>query len=414
MRFHPSEPDISTIYNRIKDDDIDLQPDFQRGDVWPLQKRQKLVDTILRGWIVPPILLLSSDGGGRSLVLDGQQRLAAIRDFKEDHFPIDGTIQPRNIGVECFDGCTYSSLPREAQKSFDKHTLRIFEVTDYKPEEPAEIFFRLNQPMPLTSAEKRNAFMGPLRDQIRDLVEVCKAHHPLQSILGFSNSRMAYDDVLARMACTLENGTLWQKITAASVNSMYRREVGLEDQIFRRIRVALDRLSAVATLEEARTQVRGRPKLNKATFLSWLLFFSRTSTFESPEKFAAFFHRFESLRNGPDESTTATFDHEDANAVYWSDALIPVVLVYADRSASRVADVSSVVLRDISLWIGWFEFSEGAAIECMDPAYEKIHDYQRMVYGPPERRRPWTTGFPEFADETLIEFAESISWGRRL
>ena len=93
MRFAPADPDLATIYNRIVENEIDLQPDFQRGEVWQLPKQQRLIDSILRGWVVPPILVIDDLNGGQLQVLDGQQRLAAIRDFKQNLILIDGNIE---------------------------------------------------------------------------------------------------------------------------------------------------------------------------------------------------------------------------------------------------------------------------------------------------------------------------------
>ena len=80
MKCQTTELEIETIVNRIKNDDMDLQPDFQRGEIWAQQKKKKLIDSILRGWRIPPIhVVLNSKSIDE--VLDGQQRLAAIRDF---------------------------------------------------------------------------------------------------------------------------------------------------------------------------------------------------------------------------------------------------------------------------------------------------------------------------------------------
>ena len=60
---------------------MDLQPDFQRGEIWTHQKR--LIDSILMGWRIPPIHVVKSSEIIDE-VLDGQQRLAAIRDFSDN------------------------------------------------------------------------------------------------------------------------------------------------------------------------------------------------------------------------------------------------------------------------------------------------------------------------------------------
>jgi len=81
------------IVDRIDSDDIDLQSDLQRQEVWSIKKRKRLVDTVLRGWSIPPIHLVVIEES-RMEVLDGQQRLATIRDFLHNVFSIDGHITP--------------------------------------------------------------------------------------------------------------------------------------------------------------------------------------------------------------------------------------------------------------------------------------------------------------------------------
>ncbi|HCM1361738.1 TPA: DUF262 domain-containing protein, partial [Vibrio parahaemolyticus] len=74
MHIKTSDPDVFSIVNRIKRGLIDLQPDFQRGEVWNPLKKQRLIDSILRGWHIPPIHLISSPSTDKIEVLDGQQR----------------------------------------------------------------------------------------------------------------------------------------------------------------------------------------------------------------------------------------------------------------------------------------------------------------------------------------------------
>lgn len=73
---------IYSVYTDISEQEIDLKPDFQRGEVWSKYKKKLLIDSIFREWHVPPIhVVLLSDG--TSEVLDGQQRLTAIACFGE-------------------------------------------------------------------------------------------------------------------------------------------------------------------------------------------------------------------------------------------------------------------------------------------------------------------------------------------
>src|SRR5262245_60633945 len=106
MQLTPTDPDLETIVRRIGRGDIDLQPDFQRGEVWATSKKQHLVDSVLRNWHIPPIhLVVKKDG--RQEVLDGQQRLVAIRDFVDGRFAVDGDLEPYDAEIAALNGLRY-------------------------------------------------------------------------------------------------------------------------------------------------------------------------------------------------------------------------------------------------------------------------------------------------------------------
>lgn len=211
MHLTPSDPDIATLYRKIRQERLDLQPNFQRGEVWGKAKKQRLIDSILRGWHIPPIHVIQVPSSDKQEVLDGQQRLAAIRDFIEGDFFINGNLEPSELHLTKLDGLFFNDLPQEVISRIEDFTIRILTISDYKPGEPGELFYRLNQPTNLTSAEHRNAYFGEARQQVKDLSEYMIDLGFSSKTLGFSNSRMAYDDVISKFLLTLEFGTLKKK-----------------------------------------------------------------------------------------------------------------------------------------------------------------------------------------------------------
>jgi hypothetical protein len=211
MRIQQRDPDISTIFSRIKDGNIDLQPDFQRDLVWNLSKKQSLIDTILREWQFPPVFLVVPKDGEFLEVLDGQQRLNAIYEFMEDRFPVNGKVEPKDNLITVLDGLRYSQLPKDVQWRFGRYSLRVCELYDYQEEEPYELFFRLNQGSVLTPAEKRNTLYGPVREQVRELVQRMDSHQLNVDRIGFNNSRLAYQDVVSRLLYALKFNSLEKK-----------------------------------------------------------------------------------------------------------------------------------------------------------------------------------------------------------
>ncbi len=66
---------------------LNLNPSYQRGDVWPTSDAQKLIESILRGIPLPSIILLKprSNSQSRYEVVDGKQRLTSILRFIGQH-----------------------------------------------------------------------------------------------------------------------------------------------------------------------------------------------------------------------------------------------------------------------------------------------------------------------------------------
>lgn len=359
MKLQPSDPDIQTIVGRISSNDLDLQPDFQRGEVWSVSKKRRLIDSILRDWHVPPIHVVV-DSQGRQVVLDGQQRLVSIRDFVNDEFTVDGSTEPLDPLIRRLDGLYYSGLPEEVRRAFNQFTIRIFRLTDYSPEEPGELFFRLNQMTYLTAAEQRNAFFGPVRDQVKELVEVLE-DKGFESLIGFTNRRMAYDDVIAKLLCTFEVGTLAKRITAGEISNRFRSDKPFPEGVFFLCERSFSLLGRTLVLS------RTDQKFNKATLFSWIVFLSSfiKRDMEYVEEFLSRFHdRFESLKE-----TYTVFSLEDLQGSSPEPDPYAQVLfrVYQDRSTSRVSDTTSVILRDLVLWAMYVDLAQGPPLNDVLP-----------------------------------------------
>ncbi|WPN77232.1 DUF262 domain-containing protein [Pseudomonas germanica] len=346
MRLVPWDPDIQTVMTRIESAALDLQPNFQRGEVWPKSKKQRLIDSVLREWHVPPIHVIESPDTRKQEVLDGQQRLVAIRDFVRGEFSVDGSIEPLDSKIKILDGKKYRDLPDEVQRQFDQFTLRLYRIVDFKPSEPAELFYRLNQPSNLTGAEQRNAFYGPVRDQIRELVKALERRGIGKEEFGFSNARMAYDDVVCRVALTVKRGTIATKIIGNDLVELYRSEEALSDADFCHLEACLVMFAEACTTEP-------KPKFNKATLYSWLVFAVRGISLgafdiDSSKIISQFLSYFFY------QNTLAALD----GPVPGSYPMYMLFPIHDDRATSRVADVSSIILRDFVIWCSFVEFSK--------------------------------------------------------
>ena len=353
MKCNTSSIQVETIISRIMNKTLNLQPDFQRGEVWSVSKQKRLIDTILRGWKIPPIHVVSSDDTGIDEVLDGQQRLAAIRDFVLGKFTIDGKIKPYNEAIKALDGLTYEQLPEKVRLRFNRYDISFISLTEFEPSEPAELFDRLNQPMKLTSAEQRNAYIGETRNQIKDLVRYFEGLGASRETLGFSNSRLAYDEIIAKFCYAIEIGTLRQKIVASDISEKYRDNNEFSD-------ITITECQKV--LSEFVDAVLGFPsdfyhiKMNKATIYSWFVFIKHNKRL-SHSQITEVIYSFEFIRDylkgkrlEDNDFTRDMLNRYEAmkrRFIY----LETMFNIFNQRSSVGSTDALSIIFRDIILYV---------------------------------------------------------------
>ena len=83
----PADWTIETLYVQIGKQ-IDLDPEFQRRNVWSSPAKSRFIESIFLGIPIPQILLSARPNKKSSfVVLDGKQRLIAIKEFIDGSLP---------------------------------------------------------------------------------------------------------------------------------------------------------------------------------------------------------------------------------------------------------------------------------------------------------------------------------------
>ena len=336
---------IKSVYTEIKDGDLDLRPNFQRGEVWTLNKKRLLIDSILREWYVPPIHTVAL-GVGKSEVLDGQQRLTAIKDFLDNQFAVDGNIEPKDEDIVALHGRKFKDLPTDVQKKIERFGITIYEITEYNQGEPSELFYRLNQTVKLTSSEARNAIFGDVRDDISSFVTYMDELGVGRNILGFSNSRMAYNDLLSRVCLLLEKKSIRYQLSDATLTNRYRDDTSFDSDISNAIRSTIKffgYLSKHSSQEEIKTN------LTKASSLNWMyLVCCMNIHFDSIDvnKLYNAFIYLETARTCIKTNERFPNDIIEFFGISQSN-LRELMMIYIERSSSRVMSIGSIIIRDI-------------------------------------------------------------------
>lgn len=360
MKCSVSELEIETIYNRIIEGDLNLNPDFQRGEVWTVTKKKKLIDSILRGWRIPPIHLIENDTYIDE-VLDGQQRLVAIRDFLNNEFYIDGSIAPLDLKIKSLNKKRYKDLDLNIQRKIKKYSLSIIRLTDFLPEEPAELFYRLNQPATLTSAEQRNSYIGETRNQIKNLVDYFENLGADKDTVGFSNSRMAYDDILSKFCYALEERSIKKKITSINISEKYRNDDPFDNEIMERAKESMSFFINSSKLGKIKFKNQ-KLNINKATLFSWLIFSHRNMSKMSLDDMSELIYTFEygrDLVKGKIKDREILSEYNKLLNMFEDKSYLHTLfLIFNQRASMGSTDANSILYRDLILEIYFMEYFE--------------------------------------------------------
>lgn len=187
MEIRKDKKPLDKLFRRR--DRYDLQPDFQREEVWADDKKQLLLDTILKKWDIPKIYLRVVDEENFE-VIDGQQRLNTIFAFYSNDITL-----PKNSSSN-YGGSTYGDLPDNIKDTFDDFELDLVLISNASEAEIRELFQRLQLGIPLNSAEKLHAMSGGMRDFVGKLSK----HKFLDKKTFLSKKRYAHEAVCAQIA----------------------------------------------------------------------------------------------------------------------------------------------------------------------------------------------------------------------
>lgn len=240
MKMHKKPYPISTLCARMKQ--IDPTPDYQRPPAWSRKQKQLLIDSILREYDIPKMYWRSvdRDDGVKFEVIDGQQRLRAIWEFRDGEYPLGKDIDPIQ-GIPCA-GQRYDDLDMEISILFDSYAVDVVVVEDAvqtdEEDEVRDMFLRLQNGTTLKAQEKRNAMPGQMRDFVKSI-----AAHPFFESCKFSNTRFTFDHVASQMIrLEMEGGPT--SVRDSDLNRMYRENAQFDanGKIAKKVQRVLDYL----------------------------------------------------------------------------------------------------------------------------------------------------------------------------
>lgn len=189
-----SKPDtLRNLIERLKHNEIDMNTDFQRhAELWSNQKMSRLIESILIRFPLPAFYFDASNEE-KWLVVDGLQRLSAIRKFVlEKKLTLHGLEYLKE-----FKDKKYDDLPRTYKRRIDECAVTLFLIQPGTPE-PVKysLFRRINTGgLVLNDQEIRNAMANP---ETREYLERLAEYEYLKKTIGNQSKRMVDQEMVLR------------------------------------------------------------------------------------------------------------------------------------------------------------------------------------------------------------------------
>ena len=186
---------------------MNLQPEYQRRQVWDRTKQSRFIESLLMNLPVPPVFLFEPEYS-RYDVMDGQQRLSSIVSFYGNRLKLTGLEHWPEL-----NGKHYADLPVKVQRGIDRR--RVSAVVLQSNARGANddelrriVFERLNTGgQKLNAQELRNCvYASPFADMLVELA----GYAPFNDLLGIPR----YDEhfIDDQVSAELAENTLFKRM----------------------------------------------------------------------------------------------------------------------------------------------------------------------------------------------------------
>jgi hypothetical protein len=216
--FQPFDPEkisidtkavmMETLLRRLDQETIILNPDFQRNEVWTMDKKCRLIESLMLK-IPLPMFYVSADEKGHYYVVDGLQRLSTIRSFvlgdkyletKNQAFKGEGfELRDLEFWGDAYNDLTFNGLPVIIRNRILETGFTFTIINPGTPEEvKRNIFKRINTGgEPLTSQEIRHALY--IGESTRLLLRLSQSKSFLEATGGsVKSNRMMDREIILR------------------------------------------------------------------------------------------------------------------------------------------------------------------------------------------------------------------------
>jgi hypothetical protein len=270
------EPTIEQLLRRINEEALDLAPDFQRhANIWKPDAQSRLIESIIIRIPLPAFYIDATDED-KWLVVDGIQRLYALKQFV-----IDKTL--KLSGLEYLTNLkdkTFEQIERRYQRRIEETQVTVYLIDrGTPPEVKYNIFKRINTGgQPLSPQELRHALNpGKAARFLRDLA----AFPEFQQVVKLGDTKkMRMDDrefILGFLAFSLTSYKDFKENKRdtfltnafAKTNKLPDQELKNIENNFKKVMIAAYEIFGEQAFRKISHKQKKKYPVNKALFEAW-------------------------------------------------------------------------------------------------------------------------------------------------
>ncbi|SRR6266446_588153 len=269
---------------------LKVNPEYQRGTKWNLAQKQSLIDSLLCGYHVPLFYVhlvrkknaFTGAEETTAWLVDGQQRLAAIKSYLQNEFPLSNpqTAAPGSVlpftpeALPSWSGKTFEELATTDRERLLGRELLVVEMSEDASNEVRDLFIRLQAGTPLTAQEKRDAWPGSFTLFV--IRHAGKPGHPQSKpkpffnlfphsrgltvddgdhyVDGLANARKFFAGLAMTIMVRERSDLDFVDLKGKTINDFYKENLDLrdDDPAAQRVTRALDRVAELPRLENLR------------------------------------------------------------------------------------------------------------------------------------------------------------------
>ena len=254
MKIEQVSMTIRELLELHKNSMLTANPEYQRGSVWNLPQKKRLIDSVLREYPLPLIYLqhVKREVGGYKRddfeIIDGQQRINAFHEFHEGAFtlfdPLKQAFKARFPAFIRDEPCPWASkdfpsLAPHLKRRFLDRPIPVAKIVSTDENEARDLFVRLQAGMPLNAQEKRDAWPGNFTDFIlrtggKPEITKYPGHEFFRDLMGASKTnRGKFRQLAAQMFMLFTahrdpHGPRFCDINAPSIDDFYYENLGFD------------------------------------------------------------------------------------------------------------------------------------------------------------------------------------------